>query len=309
MRETVPGSSDSSTTHGGAGRSMGANRSDSGDSASGPKQAVNQAQEAAKQAKEQVQERVAPLVDQAQETVSQVTDQAGQMAASRLEGQKERVVDGLGQVARAIRQTCRELQEEQPMVAQYAETMADKVEGFGNYIRHRDVNQLVDEAERFGRRRPTLLLGGGFALGLLVARFLRSSSRQATVSGDYQPGYQQTGSRYGYTSYGRPEYSPQSAGGGMYGRETYGTGTFGSATSSGSGSVGYGAGSTGTPGYSAPVERSGMDRVGGQQTSTPSKNPSSTTTPSVGDGTPTSSPAGLRTAGESRSGDAPGLGE
>jgi hypothetical protein len=44
----------------------------------------------------------------------------------------------------------------------------------------------VSEAEDFARRQPALFLGGAFALGLLGARFLKSSGQQASQGGSSQ---------------------------------------------------------------------------------------------------------------------------
>jgi hypothetical protein len=50
------------------------------------------------------------------------------------------------------------------------------------YLTARDVDQLVSEAEAFARRQLAAFLGGAFALGFLVSRFLKSSSPQSQNS-------------------------------------------------------------------------------------------------------------------------------
>jgi hypothetical protein len=156
---------------------------------------VDQTKQKAGRVADQVQEKAAPVVEKAQEKAGQVADAAKQQATSRLEGQKERAVGGLGTAAHAIRQVGQQLREqEQPAVAQYADKAAEQVERFSGYLRQKDVDQLIREAEGFARRQPTVFLGGAFALGLLAARFLKSSGRRAAGASDarmprtYAPG-------------------------------------------------------------------------------------------------------------------------
>jgi len=55
------------------------------------------------------------------------------------------------------------------------------VESVSGYLHERDVRQIVDETEDFGRQRPAVFVGGALALGVLAARFLKSSKRKATT--------------------------------------------------------------------------------------------------------------------------------
>jgi len=52
------------------------------------------------------------------------------------------------------------------------------MERVSNYLQRTDVAELVDGVEDFARREPLLFVGGAFALGLLGARFLKSTQRQ-----------------------------------------------------------------------------------------------------------------------------------
>jgi hypothetical protein len=65
-----------------------------------------------------------------------------------------------------------------------------------NYLQNTDVSEMVDRTEEFARRRPALFLGGAFALGLLGARFLKSSRRQQEKQ-TAGTGYSGTGTRSG----------------------------------------------------------------------------------------------------------------
>ena len=97
-------------------------------------------------------------------------------ATAQLTTQKDRATDGIGSVASAVRQTGRHLREQQnETVAQYVEKAAEQLERFSNSLRDKDVNELLQDAQRLARRQPALFIGGSFAVGLLAARFLKSS--------------------------------------------------------------------------------------------------------------------------------------
>ena len=122
-----------------------------------------------------------------QSTVAQssgLVDNIKARAATQLGTQKDRASEGIGTLAQAVRHTTERLREEQhDTVAQYVDKAAEQLERWSNGLRGKDVSELLDETQRFARRRPALFVGGSFALGLLVARFLKSSRENST--GDY----------------------------------------------------------------------------------------------------------------------------
>jgi hypothetical protein len=106
--------------------------------------------------------------------VGRVRDQA----TAQLNTQKNKATDGLGSVAHAVRDTTQRLrQENHDTVARYVEQAADQIERFSTRLKDRDVGELVNEAQRLARRQPALFVGGAFAVGLLGARFLKSSAQ------------------------------------------------------------------------------------------------------------------------------------
>jgi uncharacterized protein YjbJ (UPF0337 family) len=151
----------------------------------------------------QVKETVGQVTDQAQQAAGQVVDQARQQVSSRLTGQKDRAAEGLTSVAHALRQTSQQLRDQdQQTVTGYIERAASQVERVSNYLKQNDLGGLVDDVEQFARRQPALFLGGTFVLGLLGARFLKSSRPYTGNGGGYngstalaqrQPGYYSTG--------------------------------------------------------------------------------------------------------------------
>jgi ElaB/YqjD/DUF883 family membrane-anchored ribosome-binding protein len=141
---------------------------------------------------------------------SGIFHQVRQKAASQLNEQKTRATDSLGSVADAVRQSTRQLRDQQfDTVAQVVERAADQIERLSNHLRQRDLNELVAEAQQFARQQPAMFIGSSFAAGLLAARFIKASRPAESYA------------NRAYDSYGGETL----AGGGMSEGGTYGGGT------------------------------------------------------------------------------------
>lgn len=165
---------------------------------------------------------------QSEQTTEKVQEQAGQavstiqhQAAERAAGQKDRLAEGLESAAEALTQVSRQLHDsQQDAIANVTSMAADRVRQMSDYLRRHDVEDLIDDVEDFARRQPALVLGGAFALGVLTARFLKSSSPSSGRTA-------RSGTR-GRTGYGnamvgeRPSYrpSPESGSGARHTRST-----------------------------------------------------------------------------------------
>jgi len=148
-------------------------------------------------ATEQAKAAAGQLTEQAQQRAGQAIDTARREMATRLTSQKDRAAEGLGSVADALRQTGQQLREhDQAGVTGYFDQAASQVERLSSYLEGRDLGQLVDDVEGLARRQPALFLGGAFVLGLLGARFLKSSRPAPRYSG-YRGGTYAT-QRQGY---------------------------------------------------------------------------------------------------------------
>lgn len=164
-----------------------------------------------------VKETAQEMAQQTQEKTGQVAEQAKaqvmEQATNQVTSQKDRAVTSLGSVAGALRQAGQHLRDnEQAPVAQYADKAADRVEQFAQQLGSKDVQELVRDVENYARRQPAFFLGGAFALGLLAARFLKSTGQREGDGGD--GGYRGRGNgAYGYGSMGESSA--------MYGRAGY----------------------------------------------------------------------------------------
>ncbi len=147
-----------------------------------------------------------------------VMDRIRESATSQLSSQKDRATDGLGSLAHAVRQSTQSFRDnQQDTVAQYIESAADQIEQFSARVRERDVKDLVQDVQQFARRQPAVFIGAAFAVGVVAARFLKSS-------GDNSPDHK-GGQRYGSAAANHEEPSarfdrtsqitPRYAGGGL----------------------------------------------------------------------------------------------
>lgn len=138
---------------------------------------------------EQVKQGAQHVAQQTQQVASQVADKAQDQAQTMFHTQKSQATSTLSSVSQALRESGNNLQGQSSTAAQIINRAADGVDSASRYLEGHELTDLVGEGERFARRNPTVFLGGAFALGLLAARFLKSSTPD------------QTG--YGSDSYGR----------------------------------------------------------------------------------------------------------
>ncbi|MGH7509514.1 MAG: hypothetical protein ACREMZ_08585 [Gemmatimonadales bacterium] len=146
-------------------------------------------------AREQIREVKDQVVGQARTTLEQARDRAG----SSLGESKAQLADQFGTIAQALRRTSEQLRsEDQQRIAGLTETVARQVDQIGDYLRNRDARAMRTDLENLARRQPGLVVGSALILGLVGARFLKSSQR---------------GRRGSRINYGRePEFSYPGAG-------------------------------------------------------------------------------------------------
>lgn len=182
-----------------------------------------------------VKETVSQGTQQATEAVSQMTDQAKQQAQSMLSRQKGQLTDTLSSVSSSLSQTGDSLrQQNQPTVAGVVDQAAGKVESVSRYLESHELNELVADVENFARRNTGLFLGGALALGVVAARFVKSST-PSTGTNSPSRGYYGGSQGYGYEggqgyntpgaySQGTYRAEPRYGGSGAY-EGTYDSGT------------------------------------------------------------------------------------
>jgi hypothetical protein len=96
---------------------------------------------------------------------------------------KDNLLDQAQGVAQALHQASEGLEPEHEELARYTRGIADKVEQVSGSLKGRDLATIAQDITRFAQRQPALFLGGAFTVGLIAARFLKSS-RPAADAGN-----------------------------------------------------------------------------------------------------------------------------
>ncbi len=122
------------------------------------------------------------LYDQAKETAGQAYEAVTDKAATKIDEQKSTLSGGLNTVADSVRQVGENLDTYKTesgvaeTAAKYTNTAAQKIEEVAGYFESRGVREMARDLEGFARRNPAVFFGAAFGLGLLAARFLKSTS-------------------------------------------------------------------------------------------------------------------------------------
>jgi hypothetical protein len=132
-----------------------------------------------------------------EEKAHELVSRAGESARSRIDDGKQRAAAELGSVASALRQCGTDNNSDGAILAPYVSRVADQVERISTFIDTHSVEDLARDVEHFARRNPAVFLGSCFALGVVAARFLKSSRPDLPVPYGYQ---QNTLSAAGYNT-------------------------------------------------------------------------------------------------------------
>lgn len=136
---------------------------------------------------EQAKQKTQEVVHITQQKAGEAMGQAGEQIKSRLEETKSSAADNLSGMADAIRSSSQHIREQPDAapvaekVAGFADSAAEAVQHVSQYLRDKNVDEVVTEVEGFARRQPAVFLGSAVALGFLAARFLKSSNPNPTA--------------------------------------------------------------------------------------------------------------------------------
>jgi hypothetical protein len=205
--------------------------------------AGEETQEGVRGAASQVKEQAKGLASEAKQEVAGLAGQAREHVQGLVDERKGRAAEQLGSFAGSLRDAARKLDDGDggaTALGRYAQTAADQVDRVSQYLRDRDLNSFVRDAETFARRHPDVFLGGTFIAGLVLARFFKASDRRENAG--FDEGWK------GQGAYTQPSTSYGSAERGTYGN-AYGT-TYGNTYNTGTGSTyeGNRSEAAGTPG-------------------------------------------------------------
>lgn len=133
---------------------------------------VESGAEAGSGAREQIREARDKVVDQAKTTFRDARDRA---SSSLSEGRRQ-AAEQIGGIGGAFHRTGEQLRsEDQARFADVADSVGRQVDRVADYLRDSDGRTIARDVESLARRQPALVFAGAFALGLVAARFLKSS--------------------------------------------------------------------------------------------------------------------------------------
>lgn len=120
-------------------------------------------------------------VRQAKSTVVDLKREAMERSKSIFEKSKHNAAGKLEATSKAFRQAAQNFQGENSVVSRYVDGVADKMDEASRYLREKEANQIIQDTEHFIKNQPVLVFSAAFAMGVVVARFLKSSGNAAAT--------------------------------------------------------------------------------------------------------------------------------
>ena len=134
--------------------------------------------------KSAAQEQGGAAVEEIKAVAQSATRQAQEAGRDFIDQQKENFAQKVDQYAEAMRAACEKLRsEEGNVLAGPAQNAVDQLERMSGYLREKQPADLLDDLESYARRRPEVVFGGLFVVGLAAARFFKASRRRPRHAG------------------------------------------------------------------------------------------------------------------------------
>lgn len=114
-------------------------------------------------------------IAQAHAFVDQAKTTAQDKVRSTVTTGKNSTVEALSGIAQSLSIAGHQLRDQQNGASSFVEQAADRLDKAAKYIDTAEVDDLIQRTESWARSNPALFLGGAFVLGVLGARFLKSS--------------------------------------------------------------------------------------------------------------------------------------
>jgi hypothetical protein len=122
-------------------------------------------------------------VSQAQEQAVKIVSQAKEQVTASVKTQTTRGASVATVLSSSLHDAGSQLREQdEPAIATYLDQAADQVEQIGTMLDNQEYGQLIGTIQGFARRQPVLFFAAAVAVGVVGARFLRSSAPQSSSS-------------------------------------------------------------------------------------------------------------------------------
>jgi|GEM_PF-1181935 len=113
--------------------------------------------------------------------VNNITENIAETGKQRIETQKQAAAEQANRLAGVVERTTEELNRGNfASLAGYTEQLASSLKNLADGLRHRSIEQLIDDTRRAARRNPELFFLGSIAAGVVLARFLKASPQSSS---------------------------------------------------------------------------------------------------------------------------------
>ena len=152
------------------------------------KQTVQTAQAEMEKLKGVAQEQGSAAVEEIKTAAQSAAREAQEAGRDFVHQQKENLSQRVHQYADALRAASERLRgEEGNVLAEPARKWAEQLERMSGYLREKETSDFLEDLETFARRKPEVVFGGLFVVGLVAARFLKASRRRPRRAGPAEP--------------------------------------------------------------------------------------------------------------------------
>jgi gas vesicle protein len=143
------------------------------------KEAAQTAKTKVETLKSEAQEQGGAAVEEMKTVAQSATRQVQDAGREFVQEQKENLAQKVDQYTEAMRAACESLRsEEGNVLLGPAQKAADQLERMSGYLREKQPADLLDDLELYARRRPEVVFGGLFVVGLAAARFFKASRKR-----------------------------------------------------------------------------------------------------------------------------------
>lgn len=135
-----------------------------------------------------LKDKITDDMNAAKDAVKDGADSAMQKVQSTVAEQTNFAAHQVGGIATALRKVGAELERgDQPEVGRYAQQIGESVQAIAKKIEGRDLGEIANMAEDFGRKQPLAFLGVAALAGLAASRFLTASAKRTSNTATSMP--------------------------------------------------------------------------------------------------------------------------
>ena len=125
-----------------------------------------------------LQNRLRHLLKTTKSNIKEVAREATDFGQSVVTEQKDKLAEIVHEYGQAAKAASERLdQEGHAALANRADELSSRLDRASTYLREKRVSEIYYDTEHFTRRRPEIVFGMMFAVGLVAARFLKASDR------------------------------------------------------------------------------------------------------------------------------------